>query len=503
MQPYIEAAKSLLNPTTLLWLSLGSALGLLLSSIPGIGPAVAISLLLPIAFHLNPLIALVFFASLYQAAEYAGSISAIAAATPGTPNAAVLTLDGFALAKKGYPKRAFAYSLWADVSSSLLTTIVLLVAARYIAAVSLSVNSVDLTTMDLLAIGLVGVLTKGNRIKGSISALLGLLLSTVGIDLSNGSLHYTFGIPQLYSGIPLIPLLLAMFAIPVAVKLIGVNSATSPTNTTQPRQERRRFVRLKWQEWREVFPSVILGTVIGAVLGIVPGISGSIPPWVTYGVMKSRYKGNCQFGNGVPQGISAPEATNGAVMHSTLIPTFFLGIPGTPTSAVILGAMTIVGLQPGPLVFRDHENIILAVFMALVVGAMFILIVGSLVTTGWARLIIRIDKRMLGVAILLMVTIGCYVTTGNAFGVVIGFILGIIGVIIVRHEFSAPALVVGFVLGGQFQVHATTALTFSHGSFLPFVTDPLSATLLATVIILITVKLIRKTVRNNRISKIR
>lgn len=477
MEPYLHAANSLLSPNVFVFLALGTVVGMILSSIPGLGPSVTIALLLPMTFGLKPLQALVFLTSLYQASEYGGSITAITAATPGTSNAAALVLDGYEMTRRGSPQKALGYSLWSASASSLIATVALLLIASPVSHVVLAIGTVQLAALELFALTLVASLMQGSTLKGMLSVGLGLLLSTVGTDVLSGAPRFTFGVPQLLNGIPLVPLLLGLFAVSEAVRLLTKDRAVG-----RSAMSRQRLVWLSFTEWWRTVPVMLFGTVIGFVLGLLPGLAGTVPPWISYSAAKSASRGKETFGEGAVAGIVAPESTNGAVMHATLVPAFFLGIPGTPSSALILGAMTIVGLTPGPLVYAKHQSLILAVFEALIISVVLLWVVGTFVTSVWANVIGKLNQKALGTAILLLAVVGAFASNGQMFGVYVALIAGAVSVVLKATGFSIPALVIAFVIGPGFENNFRTALTYSHGSYLVFVTNPVSAVFLALAV---------------------
>lgn len=487
MSPYGVALAGILTPKVLLWLLAGSVLGLSLSSLPGVGPAVAIAILLPLTFHLSPLIGLVFLTSLYQAAEYSGSITAIAVGTPGAPPSAAIILDGYALTKNGEPGRAFAYSLWSAVCSAALTGVCLLLLAEPLSSLAARVRPADLAIIDVVALALVGTLTQNaSKLKGLAACALGVLLSTVGLDPVTGYARYTFGSAALLSGIPLVPLLVGAFAFPEALRLILVERKRIQAIG------RARRVWLSFREARAMLPFSLFGSLIGFVLGTIPGVAGTVPPWVSYGLVKSRSKHPERFGTGVPEGIVAPEATNSAVMHSTLIPTFFLGVPGTSTSAVLIGAMTIAGLQPGPLLFSQHRTLVLSIFEALVIGALMLFVLGLLLTNGIARVVTLLPRHALGVSILIIGLVGSYVSTGSRFGMIVAVVAGVGSLFLVSAGFSIPALVIGFILGGQLETNTRTALSYANGSPLVFVERPLGIAMLILLVLFLLMRYLHR-----------
>lgn len=240
---------------------------------------------------------------------------------------------------------------------------------------------------------------------------------------------------------------------------------------------------VSWRQFKGVFPMTLLGTGVGFFMGLIPGLSGSVPPWVSYNLAKGLSRNRDQFGLGAPEGIVAPEATNAAVMHSTLIPAFSFGIPGTPTSAVILGAMMLSGLTPGPMLFARNPEIPYTVFVSLFVATVLLWIIGLLATNLWVR-VLMVPRELLAVSVVLFVVIGSYVSRSNLFDPQLAIVAGIVGYVMKKIHFSAPALVVGFVLGPIIETNVRQGLLLSGGKVL-LLPNPLTGTLLLLSLLMV------------------
>jgi putative tricarboxylic transport membrane protein len=442
-----------------LYIVAGTLAGYLVGIIPGLGPAAGITLLLPLTYYMSPTEALIFYASLYQSAEYSGSITAIAVSTPGTPNAAATVLDGFAMNREGKIGKAFAYSLWSAVFASLVGTCGMVLLAEPMARLALYFGPSDYAALGIFGLSSVSILSSDYPLRGLLSAVLGLMLSTIGLDLISGVQRFTLGIPSLFDGLPLVALLTGLFALPEAIVLLTEKHAGFRLDTARGNQA----VWLRWREFVAVFPTMLLGTIVGFVMGLVPGLAGSIPPWISYNLARLMSRERDRFGKGAPAGLVAPEATNAAVMHSTLLPAFSFGIPGTPTSAVILGAMMLSGLTPGPMLFSEHPEIPYAVFVSLFFATGFLWIVGLVATNLWVR-VLMVPSELLAIGVIVFVVIGSYVARTNLFDPQLAVLAGIVGYIMKKSHFSAPALVVGFILGPIIETNVRRALLLSGGT---------------------------------------
>lgn len=462
---------NILLPASLLYLLAGTLCGYAVGVLPGIGPVTGIAILLPLTYYVPPIDALIFFASLYQSAEYGGSITAIAVSAPGTPNAAATILDGYAMNRNGQIGKAFGYSLWSAVFASLVGILGMLFLARPMAKLALLFGPSAYADLGLLGLSAVSTLSSEYPLAGLLSAALGLLLSTVGLDLISGIPRFTFGQATLFNGVPLVPLLIGIFALPEAVTMLGRR------RTAGEGKAKAQRVWLRWPEFRGAFRGTAIGTVVGFLMGLIPGLAGSVPPWISYYLAKSTSRDPSRFGKGAPEGITAPEATNAAVMHSTLIPTFSFGIPGTPTSAVILGAMMISGLTPGPLLFQQHPDIPFTVIISLLFATAFLFVIGLVATNLWVRML-NLPYEVLAIAIFLFVVVGSYVDRSSIFDVEFAIGAGVLGYFMNRFGFSIPALILGVILGPIVEGNARRALLLSGGHYGIFVSNPLNAALL-------------------------
>ena len=467
-----------LRPDSLGYLLAGTILGYLVGVLPGIGPLTGIALLLPLSFRLEPRDTLLVFASLYQAAEYSGSITAIAVSTPGAPNSAAIIMDGYGMHRAGHIGKAFAYSLWSAVFGSCVGIAAMLLLARPLASIGLLFGPAAFAALAFLGLATVGTLTGGRPEKGLLSVIAGLLLGTVGIDPISGAFRFTMGMPFLYNGIPLVPMLVGLFALPEAVDMLISPERKAIALVATQISDR---IWLTWREFRSVLKAECIGTTVGLFMGLIPGVAGSIPPWISYNLARSFSKEPHKFGHGAPEGIAAPELTNAAVMHTTLITAFSLGIPGTPTSAVILAAMTIAGLVPGPMLFAQHPEIPYTVFVGLLLSTAMLWVIGLVTTRIWMQ-IVRLPTEALALAIILFTVIGSYMVRTNLSDVLVAIIAGVTGYLMRRGGYSTPALVLGVILGPMMEVNIRRALMISGGSASIFITTPLSLAFLGAAI---------------------
>jgi putative tricarboxylic transport membrane protein len=481
-----QAAAHLFSPLGLLCLVSGTVVGILVGALPGIGPLSGIALLLPLSFFLPPAEALIFYTTLYQAAEYGGSITAIAVSTPGSPNSAAIILDGYQMNRAGRAAKAFAYSLWSATFGGVITTIALIVVTPIIASWALALGPTEYASLGLLGLTAIAFLVGGAPRRGIIGVAIGVLIGTIGLDAVTGLPRFDFGNVLLSGGIPLAPMLIGLFAIPEAVRMLMGGKEAGEAVPQQPGR-----VWLKFSEFRSVLRPAALGTVVGFFTGLLPGMAGSVPPFLSYNLAKASSRHPERFGKGSPEGIAAPEATNAAVMHATLIPTFALGIPGTPTSALILGAMLIAGLTPGPELLSRDPVTIYTVFVGLFVGTGLLWALGIVTTNIWARMI-SLPAPIIGIAIIILCTVGAYANRGTMFDVGVLVVFGFLGLALRRFGYSAPTIVLGAILGPIIERNLRLSLILSNNNPITFVTHPISLCLLLGAVGIVAIVIVSK-----------
>lgn len=484
-----SALSDLLTPTTLLFLAAGTLVGILVGSLPGIGPAVGIGLLLPLTYVIEPAHAIVFYVSLYQAAEYGGSITAISISTPGAPNSAATILDGYPMSRKGSPGLAYGYSLWSAVAASYVTVVAVILLVTPLSKLALAIGAPEITSLGIFALATVAILSASAPMKGVLSCVLGLLLGVVGLDPVTGLERFTFNQPQLADGMPLLPVLVGVFAIPAVIQLLLGRKARVEEAAAQGQTR----VWLPMKKFLQVARANGIGTGVGFLLGLIPGLSGSVPPWISYNIVKGTSKERHLFGHGAPEGIAAPESTNAAVMHSTLVPAFALGIPGTPTSAVILGAMTLAGLRPGPSFLTTQRPLFYELFFGLIIATTLLWIAGILVTRLWVRAL-SIPREVLALAILVLCVVGAYSGRSQLFDVWVMAGAGLLGYVMMSRGYSVPAFILGLIVGPIIETNLRQALLISQGDLSTFLTSPVSCILLVLTLVAVVfgTKLMRK-----------
>lgn len=468
----ISGLLNALTPFNMMFIVIGTVLGIVVGALPGLSATMALALLLPLTFKLPPETGLCMLASLYLSAMYGGSIAAIILRTPGTPAAAATVLDGFPMGARGEAGRALGISLTSSLVGGIISGIALLTAAPLLGKLVLMFGPVELFAIAVLGITMIGTLSKGSPIKGLLSGALGLLLATVGMDSTTGTARFTFDNINLYSGIPFTVALIGLFSIPQAIALAeqsrGVQSIANQISD-------RVLPRL--HEFLKLLPNIVRSSLIGCVTGVIPGTGGDTASWFAYNEAKRFARDKSQFGKGDPAGIAAPEAANNAVVGGALIPTIALGIPGSSATAVLLGGLMVHGILPGPTLLTEHGTITYTLIWAIILANIPLFLVGL----GMTRLCIyvtQVPKLVVALAIVVLSVVGSLAINNNMFDVWLMLGFGAIGYVFDRAKIPTAPLVIGLVLGSLLDSSLAQSLLIGYGSWDVFLKSPVSAVLL-------------------------
>ncbi|MGH1424261.1 MAG: tripartite tricarboxylate transporter permease [Pseudooceanicola sp.] len=463
-----------LQGQALLFCLIGVTLGTLVGVLPGIGAMAAITMSLPITFYLEPTSALIMLAGIYYGAQYGSSVASILLNIPGTPSAAVICLDGYPLSRQGRAGVALFVSAMASFIGGTLAILLLMFFAPLLARLAQNFASPEYFTIMLL--GLIGAstLSVGAPLKGVAMTVLGVALGTVGTDTTTGELRFTLGITQFYDGLNIVA---------VAMGLFGVGEILNNVIHGQDKsgQQNRVTFRSMIPERREIrglgFP-ILRGTTVGAVMGALPGSGPTIASFMSYALEKKVARDPSRFGRGALEGIAAPEASNNSAVQAGFIPTLSLGLPGDAILAVLMGAMMIHGIVPGPSFITQHGDIFWGLIASFWIGNVLLLVLNIPMIGIWVRLL-SIPYRVMYPAMLFFICIGVFAIANNAFDVWQTAIWGIIGYGMIRTGFPAAPLLLGFVLGPLMEEHLKRSLLMARGDFGVFIDRPISATFLA------------------------
>lgn len=462
-----------------LWIIIaGSAIGIAAGATPGMSSAGAIALLIPFTFTMDAIGSLALLASVYTGAQYGGSISATLLNTPGAPESAVITFDGYPLAQKGKAGKALTALIFAGLVGGLVGTIVLVTAVVPLAKEALRFGPAELFALAVFGMTVVGGLVQGGILRGLAAGALGLLLTTVGQDPVSGASRFTLGSANLLGGIPFIPALIGLFALSEVFTLISKRNQTIELRNVTTKHEWPQNSRELWMWLR----FMLVGAGVGLFVAVHPGGGATIASLIAYSVARHLSANPQLFGKGAIEGIITPEAADKATVGAAMIPLLGLGIPGSASSAVLMGAFTLHGIEPGPMIFRNHVDIVWALFAALFVANIAVFALGFVGVPLFARVTL-IPRKYLIASIVALCFVGAYANGTNMISVWTALGFGILGFALKRADVSLAPIVLGLVLGPLLETNLRQSMIISGGNWLFLVQSPIAIFLYALGIV--------------------
>lgn len=460
------------TPNNLALCFLGCLLGTAVGVLPGIGPLATMAMLLPVTFYLTPVGALIMLSGVFYGAQYGGSTTAILIKLPGEASSVVTCLDGHAMAQNGQGGVALAIAALASVLAGCLTTILIAAAAPPLAEVALAFQSADYVSVLLLGLVAAIVLSHGSLVKSIATIVIGVLIGTVGTDLSSGAYRLTFGIPALIDGIDFVP---------VAMGLFGLAEIIANLEATRGIGRKPADVKSLWPSLNDLKMSLmpaLRGTAIGAAFGLLPGGGPTIGAFSAYSVEKKISRTPSRFGRGAIEGVAAPEAANNAAAQASFIPMLSLGIPPNALMALMIGAMMIHGITPGPNIITKQPDLFWGVVASMWIGNVILVLLNLPLIRFWI-LLLKIPYRFLFPSIVVLCCVGTYSISNTVSDVFIMAGFGIFGWILKTLDFEAAPLLMGLVLGPMLEENFRRALSVSNGDLMIFFQRPISASIIA------------------------
>jgi len=466
-----------LQPVNLLYCFAGVLLGTLIGVLPGIGPTAAIALLLPVTFHVPAVSTIILLAGIYYGAMYGGSTTSILVNIPGEAASVVTCIDGYQMARQGRAGPALGVAAFGSFIGGTLGLVGLMLAAPAMARFAREFGAPEYFGLVCLGLSLLIYLGSGSILKSLISALIGLSLSFVGQDMFTGTDRFTLGVRELKDGIGLVPMFMGLFGISEVLINLEKKIAREIFAT------KIRQLLPSRQDWGRAFPAMLRGTGIGFLLGVIPGGSAVIASFASYALEKKLSSHPEQFGTGAIEGVAGPETANNAAASGAFIPLFALGIPSNATTAILLGALMLHGVRPGPMLMEQQAGLFWGIIASMYVGNVILLVLNLPLIGLWVK-ILQVPYRILFPLILLFCVIGAYSVENSVFdiGVMLGF--GVFGYVLRKLGFEAAPLVLAFILGPMLENSLRQSLIISHGSFLIFAQRPIAAACLVVTAIL-------------------
>jgi putative tricarboxylic transport membrane protein len=454
---------SCLQPYNMLMLFLGTGLGLVVGALPGLSSPMAIIVLLPLTYPMEPLPALLSMMGVYVGTKLGGSFSAILLRTPGTPAGACTALDGYPMTMRGEAGLALGYSTVGATLGGIFGWVVAVTCVPLLAAVAVKSTNADIALVGVLGLVMVTAFIRASMLRGLIGVVLGLLIGTVGLDPISGNERFTFGLYQLLSGIPFAAVMVGLFGFAVVIADIPLIGQKSELLTSKVRLKlpTARDLAKRWQ-------AILIGALYGVGIGAVPGIGAEASPWMAYGTVRSRSKQPEKFGTGVPEGILAPEASANGVTGGTMVPMLTLGIPGDSSTAIMLGALILHGIAPGITLMRDDGPLVWGLLAGLLISTILMFLI-AWKTIPWFVRILANDRGWLFPFIVVLATLGSFSSMNDYFPVWVAAAFGVIGWIMEARGLPVVTVVLGVILGPIIEQNARTALALAHNEWSTFV----------------------------------
>jgi TctA family transporter len=463
----------------LMWSFFGVLMGNLIGVLPGMGPLSAISILLPLTYTMHPVAAILMLAGIFYGSQYGGAIGAILLNLPCHPPHAVTCLDGYPLTQQGKGGTALGVAMISSFFAASFGIVVMIFASPMLVQVAFKLGPAELFSIMLLGLLAGGTMSRGSPLKGVPMTVFGLLLGVVGTDVNSGTMRFTFGLPPLADGIQLVALALGLFG--VAEFLRNVNRIEVAGSGLKVRL---RDMRPSRAELKKAFSPMLRGTLVGTLFGAMPGTGPTITTFIAYAVEKKVSKTPTRFGHGALEGVASPEAASHSKTQVDFIPTMSLGIPGDPVMALILGALLIQGIQPGPMLIAEHADLFWGLVASFWVGNVLLMILNVPLIGLWVRFL-RVPYRYLYPSALFFIAVGVYSTNNSLFEVGEVLVFGVVGAILLALDFPIAPILLGFVLGPMLEENFRRSLLLSHGNMLVFVQHPISAGFIGVCTLLI------------------
>jgi putative tricarboxylic transport membrane protein len=471
------------TPIHLLYALIGVMLGTLIGVLPGVGPVATIAMLLPITFNLSPIAALIMLAGIYYGAQYGGSTTAILVNLPGESASVVTCLDGYQMARQGRAGPALATAALGSFFAGCVATLVIATAAPPLAEVALKFGPSEYFSLMVLGLVAATVLAHGSLLKAIAMVVFGLLLGLIGTDVNSGVLRFTFGIAELSDGIGFVVVAMGMFGIAEIVANLEMKGSrevfTGKVKNLMPTKE----------DFKRAWAPVLRGTALGSVLGILPGGGAILSAFGSYTVEKKISKHPEQFGKGAIEGVAGPEAANNAGAQTSFIPMLTLGIPGNAVMALMIGALMIQGIAPGPQVMTEKPELFWGLIASMWIGNLMLVVLNLPLIGMWIKLL-TVPYRFLYPSILVFMAVGVFSLSNNPWDVLVMAVFGLLGYICMKLECEPAPMILGFILGPLMEENLRRAMLLSRGDPTVFVTKPISAGfIIASVILLVIVAL--------------
>lgn len=465
---------------------LGVLAGTFIGMLPGLGPISAIAVMIPVSYGFDPTIAIVMMAGVYYGAVFGGSTSSILLNAPGISGTVATAFDGYPMAQQGKAGKALAIAAISSFIGGTVGIILLMLFAPLLASVAIAFGPPEYFALMFLALTAIASLSEGSVVKALVSGVLGFMFATVGIDSQTGTPRFTFDNPNLLGGIEFLVVALGLFALAEICYLI-INSKNPKNNI----QKDIGSLKLKKNDFQEMKGPATRQSFLGFLIGVLPGAGATIASFIGYIFEKRWAKDSKEFGKGSIKGLTAPETANNAATSGAFVPLLSLGIPGSGTTAVLLGALLVLGVQPGPLLIEDQPTLFWGVIASMYIGNIFLLIL-NLPLIPYISKILLIPRPLLISLVISFCMIGVYALTFNTFDLYLLLFFGVIGFLMRMFKLPAPPFILSFILGGMMEQSLRQSLTISNGSLSIFLESPIALAFIIIALLSFIIPIIRK-----------
>jgi TctA family transporter len=485
---------TVLKPDVLFPLLLSMFFGIFVGAIPGLTATMAVALIIPLTYYMKPIAGLAMVLGVSFTAIFAGDIPATFLRIPGTPASGAAILDGFELNKKGKGSLALMLDLFCSALGGLIGVIILITVSPPLAKFALKFTHFEYFWLGIFGLSMAAVLSRSNTVKGLMSATLGLLISTIGIDVTTGYPRFTFGVTDLMDGVGFIPAMIGLFGLSEVFKRVTQKSQlqlSAVSEVVKPNLK-ETFKHI----WKHKF-TLIRGALIGTFIGALPGAGADVAAWVSYGVEKNVSKDE-ELGTGSIRGVIAPTSANNAAIGGTWIPALVFGLPGDSITAIVLGAMLMYGLRPGPMIFTQSKDLVTQLFTVAVLIQVLLLPIGWLGIKAFS-LFVKLKTSLVMVAVTVFCIIGSYALRNSVFDVYVMFVFGLIGYAFEKLRIPLAPMILGLILGRTVEDNLRVGLIKTKGSFLPFLSRPISLTLFVMIVLVLIVPPLTKILSRKKV----
>ena len=464
------------TPSILFMICVGTVAGIVIGALPGLTATMGVALLVPLTFGRPPLESLSMLMGIYCGAMYGGAISAILIRTPGTPAAAATVMDGYPMAKRGEAGRAMAMALFASFFGGVVGALIMTFASPFVSSVALEFGPVEYFGLAIFGLSVIISISGRSLIKGMMSAFFGLLICTTGFDPISGYPRFTFGLVEMMEGPPFIPTLIGLFAVSEVFNEVQKDGVVQ-----QVKAKLDQYLP-SWTDIKYCFKELCRSSIIGTIIGAIPGAGGDIAAFISYGEAKRASKNPERYGHGEIEGLAASECANNSCSGGAMIPLLSLGVPGDAVTAVLLGAFVIQGLQPGPMLYKEHMDIVYQIFASMMLAQFAMQFIGMAGIQLFAR-VIMVDRAILTPAIFVLSCVGAFAMRGNVFDVYCTLFFGILGYVMMRYDYPLSPILLALILGPMAEANLRRALVISNGDFNILFSRPIAVGLMILAVI--------------------